>query len=142
MNSMQVVAALIVLGTAGRVVAAGSDMLPAERHQGGVAYVSGGVGKKEAEAFKHAAGRFPLALEFVKRAGMHDEFVAGIDVKLIDRHGKTVLSTKSDGPFLLARVPTGRYTVAASYDGKPLKRQVVVQSKAKQPVVFEWKQSA
>ncbi len=142
MNSMQIVATLIILGSAGRTLAADSAMLPAERHQGGIAYVTGGVGKKEADAFKHASARFPLALEFVEHAGKRDRFVAGVDVRLIDRHGKAVLSTKSDGPFLFARVPSGRYTVAASYDGKSLKRHVVVQSKARQPVVFEWKPSA
>jgi hypothetical protein len=142
MNSMQVVVALIMLGSAGRVLAADTAMLPAERNQGGIAYVTGGVGKKEAEAFKQAAGRFPLALEFVRRAGKRDEFIAGVDVKLIDRHGKTVLSTKSDGPFLLARVPSGRYTVAASYDGKSLKRPVIARQEAKHPVVLEWKPSA
>lgn len=142
MNSTQVLAALAILSAVGRALAAGNAGLPAEQHQGGIAYVTGGVGMREAKTFEHAAGRFPLALEFVQRAGKRDEFIAGINVRLTDRHGKTVLSTKADGPFLLARIPSGRYTVAATYDGKPLKRQVVVQSKAKQPVVFEWKQSA
>lgn len=142
MNSTQVLAALFILGAVGRALAAGTAGLPAEHHQGGIAYVTGGVGKQEAKTFEHAAGRFPLALEFVQRAGKRDEFIAGINVRLTDRHGKIVLSTKANGPFLLARIPSGHYTVAATYDGKPLKRQVVVQSKAKQPVVFEWKQSA
>jgi len=144
MNSLQAFAALTILGGVGSALGAGTSMLPAEQHQGSVAYLTGGVGKREAQAFKQAAGRFPLALEFVERPGKgkHDEFVAGVDVKLIDPHGKTVLSTKSDGPYLLARVPSGRYTVAASYDGKSLKRPVDVKPNATHPVVLEWKHSA
>jgi hypothetical protein len=142
MNPIQGFAALAILGAVGGAIAAGKTMLPAERHQGGIAYVTGGIGQQEAKVFKHAAGRFPLALEFVQRAGKRDHFIAGVQVKLTDRHGKTVLSTKADGPFLLARIPSGRYTVAATYDGKALKRPVVVQPKAKHPIVLEWKQGA
>jgi len=140
----QVSAALALMGAvaAGGALAARPANLPAEQHQGGIAYVTGGVGKQEAKAFRHAVRAYPFALEFVKRAGRHDEFLAGIKVEVTDRHGKTVLSTRSDGPYLLARMPNGSYMVSATYDGRTLKRPVVVRGTTARPVVFEWKRNA
>src|SRR5579859_3778114 len=88
--------------SAGGALAATMEPLPAEHHQGGVAFVTGGIGKDEAKAFERAEKRFPLALEFVDHVGKRNEFVAGTDVKVTGQHGKTVLSTIADGPFLLA----------------------------------------
>jgi hypothetical protein len=144
MKPRHIGAALAVVGAiaAGGAFAAGTAGLPAEQHQGNIAYVTGGVGKEQARAFRQAVGRYPLALEFVKRAGKIDEFLAGIKVEVTDHGGKTVLATETEGPFLLARMPSGRYTVAATYDGKTLKHPVVVKRSAARPIVFEWKQNA
>src|SRR5262245_33887291 len=100
------VAATFALG-AGAAAAA----LPPLKTQGGIEYVTGGVGKSEAQSFKEAQSRFPLALEFVRKAVPHDEFVANVHVTVQDREGKNVLAVESDGPFLLAKLPSGEYTV-------------------------------
>ena len=113
--------------------------LPAEHHQGGVAFITGGIGKDEASAFRSAEKRFPLALEFVERVGKRDEFLAAAEVKVSDSRGRTVLSTSADGPFLLAKVPAGRYTVAVTHGSTTKTRHVVVDAKAGRPIVFEWK---
>jgi hypothetical protein len=144
MKPTRIASALLMAGVciAGSAQAAATGPLPAERHQGSVAFLTGGVGKDEAKAFEAAEKRFPLALEFVDRVGKRDEFVAGTEVKVTDPHGKTVLSTTADGPFLLAKIPSGRYTVAATYDGKTMTRHVVAGAKARHPVVFEWRAKA
>jgi len=140
----QMSAALALVGAvaAGGALAARPANLPAEQHQGDIAYVTGGIGKQEAKAFRHAVRAYPLALEFVKQAGRHDEFLAGIKVEVTDRHGKTVLSTLTEGPYLLARMPNGSYMVAATYDGRTLKRPVVIRGTTARPIVFEWKRNA
>src|SRR5437660_1233038 len=109
-------ASALLSGAAGAANEANRAALPPEQHQAGIAFLTGGVGKDEAKAFERAAPRFPLALEFIDRVGKREEFLAGIAVKVIDRDGKTLLSTTSDGPFLLAKIPSGRYTVSATYD--------------------------
>ena len=138
---MSHVAIVLALAPAasGAALAASNAGLPAEQNQDGIAYLTGGVGEDQAKAFERAAPRFPLALEFVERAGKRDEFIANVDVKLTDRHGKTVLATKADGPFLLARVPSGRYTVAATYEGKTLRRPLQVHDNSTHPLLMEWK---
>jgi opacity protein-like surface antigen len=144
MTSKRIASVLLVAGacSAGGAFAAAQTQLPPEKHQGGIAFLTGGIGKNEAQAFKRAEKRFPLALEFVDRVGKRDEYVAGTNVQLTDQHGKKVLSTIADGPYLLARVPNGRYTVSATYEDKTLKRQVVVDGKSAKPVVLEWKAKA
>ena len=142
MKPRRIAATLLIACIPGAALAATQAQLPAEHHQGGVAFLTGGIGKDEAKAFESAEKRFPLALEFVDRVGKHDEFLAGTKVEVKDPHGKTVLSTVADGPFLLARLPSGRYAVAATYDSKTMTRHVVVDGKAGHPIVFEWKAKA
>jgi len=143
MRSRRTLAIILAAGLLGSGSAfAAAAQLPAEHHQGGVAFLTGGIGKDEAKAFESAEKRFPLALEFVDRVGKRDEFLAGTRVEVKDPHGKTVLSTVADGPFLLARLPSGRYAVAATYDSKTMTRHVVVDGKAGHPIVFEWKAKA
>jgi len=142
MRPKRIATALLIASIPCAALAATQAPLPAERHEGPVAFITGGIGQDEAKAFERAEKRFPLALEFVNRAGKRDEFLAGTNVKVTDAHGKAVLSTAADGPFLLARMPKGRYTVAATHDGKTLTRHVTVGGKTSRPVVFEWKAKA
>ena len=142
MRPKRIAATLLAACIPGAALAATQTLLPAERYEGPVAFITGGIGKDEAKAFERAEKRFPLALEFVDRAGKRDEFIAGANVKVTDAHGKAVLSTTVDGPFLLAKVPSGRYTVAATYGGKKMTRHVSVAGRTRHPVVFEWKAKA
>ena len=52
------------------VAAAHADegTLPAERSQGSVTYLSGGIGKDESDAMKQAASRYSLAIEMASPA--------------------------------------------------------------------------
>jgi energy-converting hydrogenase Eha subunit F len=91
---------------------AGNDVvpgpLPPEQTQGQVTYITGGVGQEEVAAMRMQGPRFPLSLEFIKAAKPNAEFLSGVNVTIKDQQGKTVLSTVSDGPILLARIPPGR----------------------------------
>jgi len=128
-----IAAAVLALG-AGAAAAA----LPPIRHQGDVQYLSGGVGSDESESIKQAASQFPLALEFVQKATPHDEYLANVAVSVIDHRGRNVLEATSDGPFLLARLPSGEYTVKADYDGRTLEKVVHVADRASARAVFVW----
>lgn len=112
--------------------------LPALRTQGRIQYVSGGLGKTEADAFKQARSRFPLALDFVRKAAQPDESLADVDVNVIDGAGRSVLMVRTDGPYLLARLPDGEYTVKATYFGHTLEKAVRVVGNASARAVFVW----
>lgn len=112
--------------------------LPAEKVQGEVHYVSGGIGHDEALAFERAERRYPLGLEFAKKAKPRNEFTADVEVLIRDAKGKTMLDTVSDGPFLLAKLPAGRYDIKATQDGKTLERHAAVVKGKPTHVGFLW----
>jgi len=134
-------ASLIALGLAvgPMAVAAQIPHLPPEKTQGPVAFRSGGVGLDESMAMREAAPKYALELEFVaKDSAGHGEYLAGNPVVITDEAGKTVLRTESEGPFLLASLPPGRYSVAATDDGRTKEQTVTVAPDKHQRIVFEW----
>ena len=105
--------ALLVIGGLAAAAHADEGTLPAERSQGSVTYVTGGIGKDESDAMKQAASRYSLAIEMSSPAGSRAEYVSDVKIDIRDQRGATVLSTTSDGPILLANLPPGRYTINA-----------------------------
>lgn len=101
-------------------------------------YRSGGIGESESAAMKAAANRYPLEVLFAQRnesgAAVYD---AGNRLSIRDDGGEQVLSTVSEGPFLLARLPAGRYTLKASRNGDARTRTVTIGPRHVR-VGFEW----
>ncbi|WP_423392951.1 carboxypeptidase-like regulatory domain-containing protein [Burkholderia sp. LMG 21824] len=112
-----------------------SDGLPAARQQGDVTFVSGGVGQDESTAFQHNESSWPLALRFTGKGG---EFLADVHVRIVDGKGTEVLKTDARGPYMLVKVPPGRYTVHASYQGNEESRAVTVGAKGGAKTAFQW----
>ena len=112
--------------------------LPGAHTVGKVTYISGGVGQNEADAIEHVARNYPLELEFVRKAKPRDEYLADVKVHIKDAQNRMVLDVPSTGPFLLARLPAGKYTVSAEHDGKLENRQVQVSPGNHRRIVFEW----
>jgi hypothetical protein len=112
--------------------------LPPEMTQGEVRYVSGGIGRPEADVFKRAAARYPLSLEFALEAKPHDEYTANVRVAIRDANGKVALLTLSEGPFLLAKLPAGIYDVKATHQGRTLERHVSIAEGRQAHVTFVW----
>jgi hypothetical protein len=115
-----------------------SAHLPAEHKAGPVTYMSGGVGTDEANAMKAAEHRYNLVLEFVQKARPRDEYLADIGVEVKDHSGKMLLNVDSNGPFLLSRMPAGKYTIVASNDGRILTKTAEVSSRHHSRLVFVW----
>jgi hypothetical protein len=80
--------------------------------QGGAPYVTGGFGKDERMAMTNALPGYNLKLEFAQGGRA---YVAGASVR-IEGQG-VVIDTMVDGPWLLAELPAGSYTVTATLDG-------------------------
>jgi hypothetical protein len=130
-----------ILGAAPAIGATTNSMmgkLPPERMQGNVTYVTGGIGHDEAAAMRKEERKFPLSLEFVKRAKPTSEYLTGVDVTIKDSQGKTDLHALADGPMLLAKLPDGKYKVSAELDGKTRTRDVVLAKHKPEHIVFEW----
>ncbi|TAM01942.1 MAG: carboxypeptidase regulatory-like domain-containing protein [Paraburkholderia sp.] len=109
--------------------------MPQIQQQGAVSYVSGGVGEDESMALRQAAHRWPLSLRFTGTGG---NYLADIHVKIADAHGTNVLDTTSLGPYMLVKVPPGRYSVHASYAGVAKTSAVTVGSSGTARASFTW----
>jgi len=126
--------ALGVVGVAmstGPALAAVGPPMPTEQHQGAVGYVSGGIGKAEARMFERQMGQYRLAIELLEHAGKAEEFTADATVKIADVHGRTVLETRAQGPFMLVDLPPGRYSIVARLNNRTLKKSAVVVTRDK-----------
>ena len=112
--------------------------LPPEQTQGSVTYVSGGIGQEEAQAFEAAAALYPLTLEFAIKHTPRAEYTADVHVVVTNAQGVRVLDTNSEGPFLLAKLPAGHYTVTAERHQQTLTRSVHVATHKPTHGIFLW----
>ena len=124
------------------VIAMGLSVMPLSlaqdaKSQGSVAFVSGGVGEDQSEAFKSMARDYPLELMFVAK-GNPNRYLADVKVQIKDKNGNVVLDTTSSGPFLLAKVAPGSYTITAESEGGVKRQTVQVGGGKTQRAVFVW----
>jgi hypothetical protein len=103
----------------------GAPALAAEKvaASGNVSFISGGVGIDSEQQIKAREKEFNLKLIFTLVEG---NYLADVGVRISDAAGKAVIETTAEGPFFLAKLPAGTYTVAASYGGKTQTRKVTV----------------
>ena len=75
-----------------------------------------------------------LAVKHTPRA----EYAADVHVIIKDAQGKGMLDTHNDGPFLLAKLPAGRYTVTAEQYGQMLTKSADVATRKPVHLLFLW----
>ena len=106
----------------------------------GIEYMSGGIGSDEAELMRTVEARWPAVFEFAVKEGKGAAFAAHVVLTVRDTQGSAVLDgVRSSGPYLLARLDPGRYTVEAVLGGQKIQREISVGgpgTSAKS--VFEW----
>lgn len=115
-----------------------SQTLPPVHKNGAVEYLSGGIGQDESAAMEMASRQWPLTLEFASRDKGHADFAADVQVLVRDDKGRAALNTTSDGPFLLAKLAPGRYTVEATLVGKTLHQNILLKAGQPAKAVFVW----
>lgn len=130
--------AIVLSGLALSAMGAPASDVPAPHKQGEVTYIMGGVGTNEADAIKHVARYYPLEMEFLLKARPRAEYLADVKVRVKDAHHKIVLNVTADGPFLLAKLPAGKYTVTAERNGDVKSREVQIAAHEHRRIVFEW----
>ncbi|MDB5810125.1 MAG: hypothetical protein JWN94_2247 [Betaproteobacteria bacterium] len=104
-------------------------------NNGSVKYVSGGVGSASTDRLSSLAKDFNLKLVFALKSG---NYVSGVDVKIADAAGNTLVSTKSEGPWFLVRLPAGTFKIGATYEGKTEIRTIAVGAEKLKTVDFRW----
>src|SRR5690606_31969580 len=107
-----------------------SAQLPPAQTANGVEYVTGGFGQEESTAFKQAQSRYSLSLTFaVTGSGSASSPYAGnVQVRIRSAQNGEVLDAVSSGPYFLANLSPGSYTVEATYEGDTQSKQVTIAS--------------
>ena len=103
--------------------------------QGGVSFVSGGVGGDEQAAMQAVRGEYNLSLLFSVQGG---EYLSDVDVRITDARGNTYLETRSDGPKLFAKLKPGRYVVSVEQNGQAMRKTVTVGGGQGASLSFAW----
>ena len=96
---------------------------PQVKKAGEISYLSGGVGKPEREQLRALEKDFNLKLVFSMADG---KYVANVKIVVSDAKGRKLLEHVADGPFFMARLPAGEYSVAATFAGKTQTRKIGV----------------
>lgn len=74
--------------------------------------MTGGVGSGEREVMQSWAGDYNLKLAFAESSGVYVSDVA----LSIDKDGRQMVRTMTNGPWFYIKLPPGRYTVKATYE--------------------------
>lgn len=101
----------------------------------GARYVTGGIGIEAQERLNALADRFNMKLVFTLNEG---NYLADVHVAVKDAQGRTVIEDIADGPFFMAQLPPGRYTVEATYNGKAVSQTLSVGRQGTRTAYFRW----
>lgn len=99
----------------------------------GTPWVSGGVGESARETLMNEYSDYNLKLEFAVAEG---NYLADVAVSITTPDGVPVLRAFSPGPWLMAKLPAGRYEVAANGFEKTFVRDVTVPAQGMETVIF------
>jgi hypothetical protein len=88
------------------VLVAGSLLFTLQLHAQEYVVWSGGIGLDERETAPKDGTKLVFAAE-------EGKFVANVKVQVMDASGKKLVDTVSDGPWLILKLPAGRYSVQA-----------------------------
>lgn len=74
-------------------------------------YLSGGIGVSGREELTEVQDQYSLKLVFAYTTGA---FLANVAVEIADARGESLLNTVASGPWMLVKLPPGRYRVTAT----------------------------
>jgi fructose-bisphosphate aldolase class 1 len=101
--------------------------IPEAKVSQGIEFISGGIGSEESDAMLALGKKWPLVLEFSQDHPQRPLWVADVTVKILDQKKKVVFEALSEGPIMLLKMNPGKYDAEYSFEGKVLKRTLVVE---------------
>jgi len=114
----------------------GSGSGPAADARSDVDAIAGGVGiNARARLSDEAADDHNVKMVFALDSG---NYVADVDVKVMDASGRNVVGGVARGPWLYANLPPGSYTAIATYRGESVSERLMVGRKGQRTAVFRW----
>ena len=112
--------------------------IPEAKVSQGIEYISGGIGSEESDAMLALGKKWPLVLEFSQDHPQRPLWVADVTVKILDQKKKVVFEALSEGPIMLLKMNPGKYDAEYSFEGKVLKRSLVIEESKFQKQSIVW----
>ena len=106
------------------------------QHAGGVRSLQGGVGEAEQQQMKSAAADYSLGLTFASDTGA---YLADVAVRVLDAKGRVVFDTTVRNPIVLVDLPSGRYSIEATYQGRAQRSSVTLAQGKSRAVTLRWR---
>ena len=100
-----------VQGAPDMVVLDDTQYVPVTDADSGLVYLSGGVGDEEIAYFKALKDGYSLKLLIADKSGA---FLSDATVAISNARGEKVATLSGVGPYLLAKLPAGKYTITIS----------------------------
>ena len=101
----------------------------------GIPYASGGIGLDSRQALHAKKGDYNLMVTLARRDG---HYLGGATITIRDQAGKVVLEIEAEGPWVLAKLPPGTYTVNAKAGQVTRSGAVSVRAKGLKQVRLTW----
>ena len=106
------------------------------RTQGSITYISGGIGLDDMEMLRELRPSYNMHLLFASQGS--GQYLAEVNVKILDQKGQTLLEAIADGPYFYAKVSPGKYKIIAESEGIALSKIVEVSGKGPISKSFYW----
>jgi hypothetical protein len=112
--------------------------LPPLQSQGQIEFLTGGIGKDESDAILHEGRSWPLMLKLAQAGFPRAVYISDVQVIIKDASGNTVLETITEGPYLLVKLPPGKYSLDATYESVKLHRDLSIQKGGSKQITLLW----
>jgi len=109
---------------------------PGARAADAVPVLHGGIGEDERNEMLMQHADYNLRLAFAARGS--GSFLSDVQVVVADAAKNEVARATSDGPWCWLRLPAGRYTVTATWNGKSFSRAAQVPARGGTDLGFSW----
>lgn len=114
-----------------------TDDIQVQHSQTGISYITGGIGDSEQAAIERRADDYSLRLVNT-RDQAKAAYVANVKVRIRNQAGKQVLDATTGGPWLLADLPPGNYSLTAEFQDESHTREFTVPESGQQRLVLRW----
>ena len=116
---------------------ASADSISIRKSAQGIPYITGGISAEEVDAIKPYLSQFNLRLIFSE--GTSGRYITDVNVNVYDTEGKLVFRLVGAQPQVLLNIPTGTYTILASYNGDKQRHKFSIGSDEHKKIILNWK---
>lgn len=109
---------------------------PVQERRGEIAIVHGGIGEGDRALIAQQAPDHNLKLTFARKGS--GAYLADVQVVVRNKQGAVLVDTLASGPWLVARLPEGEYSVSATERDVTLTQTIVIKSSARREWVFRF----